>query len=137
MEGKDVDLLFGLDMLMRHQAVIDLKQRILIVNDERILFLAEHELPRKAQEIKSQNIQPSPNAQPITNSSSHGKQSPTTSSTRTTTSSSLPQQTRRTTYPELSIKTVMDLGFSREEALQSLEACEGNVDNAANMLFQM
>ena len=48
MEGKGVELLFGLDMLKRFQAVIDLKQNALLVGDEIIRFLDEHELPAHA-----------------------------------------------------------------------------------------
>ncbi|KAG0298551.1 DNA damage-inducible protein 1 [Linnemannia gamsii] len=50
MEGKGVDLLFGLDMLKRHQASIDLKKDCLIINDHEIRFLSEHELPSSAKD---------------------------------------------------------------------------------------
>ncbi|KAM0786171.1 hypothetical protein ACM66B_006978 [Microbotryomycetes sp. NB124-2] len=46
MEGRDVDLLFGLDMLKRHQAIIDLSQDALIIQGRHIGFLAEHEIPK-------------------------------------------------------------------------------------------
>ena len=48
LEGRDVDLLFGLDMLKRHQACIDLEKNCLRIQGREIPFLAEHELPSKA-----------------------------------------------------------------------------------------
>ncbi|KAG0201917.1 DNA damage-inducible protein 1 [Mortierella sp. GBA30] len=50
MEGKGVDLLFGLDMLKRHQACIDLQKDCLVINGTEIRFLSEHELPNSAKE---------------------------------------------------------------------------------------
>lgn len=45
-QGKDVELLFGLDMLKRHQACIDLAKDALIIQGREIRFLSEHELPK-------------------------------------------------------------------------------------------
>lgn len=51
MEGKDVDLLLGLDMLKRHQMCIDLRQSCLIVQNDKIPFLPENEIPKMFEEM--------------------------------------------------------------------------------------
>ncbi|KAJ3262611.1 DNA damage-inducible protein 1 [Boothiomyces macroporosus] len=106
MEGKDVDLLFGLDMLKRHQACIDLEKNVLRINGEEVPFLSEHELPDKAKE-------PLPKDQ--------------------TPESSQPPPSK---YPEEVIKNLVALGVSREEVISALDAAGGNPDVAAGLLFQ-
>lgn len=48
MEGRGVDLLFGLDMLKRHACVLDMANNQLVVHGQTIRFLDEHELPESA-----------------------------------------------------------------------------------------
>ena len=45
MEGSNVDLLFGLDMLKAHQACIDLEKNCLRIRGREVSFLPEHEIP--------------------------------------------------------------------------------------------
>lgn len=51
-EGKGSELLFGLDMLRRHRATIDLRKNALTFDSCDIPFLAEHELPEKQRMIE-------------------------------------------------------------------------------------
>jgi predicted aspartyl protease len=52
MEGKDVDLLFGLDMLKRYRAKIDLEKNALCFEGQEVPFLHESEIPRSFEEAE-------------------------------------------------------------------------------------
>jgi DNA damage-inducible protein 1 len=52
MEGKDVDLLFGLDMLKRYKAKIDLEKNALCFESIEVPFLHESEIPRNLEEAE-------------------------------------------------------------------------------------
>ncbi|KAF9906914.1 DNA damage-inducible protein 1 [Linnemannia zychae] len=164
MEGKGVDLLFGLDMLKRHQACIDLRKDCLVINDHEIRFLSEHELPSSAKE--SGELTPEelasiggvkPDATAATSSSSSSAPSAATNTSgsassvpapaaaaagsvaapvRAATPAAPPQPASGPpTFPEKDIETLMGLGASREQVISALEAAGGNVDFAASFLF--
>lgn len=153
-QGRDVDLLFGLDMLKAHQACIDLEKGVLRIQGREVKFLAEHELPEKARVFELGDDQES-GSQP----SGSGPSNPSTS-TRQNQGPSFPgqgntlgaapraqaersqprtqpqtQQVPASRYPESSIKMLIDLGATRELAIQYLDASGGNVDMAASFLF--
>ena len=50
LENDDVDFLFGLDMLKRHQCCIDLRRHLLVLGSagKEVPFLAEKDLPARA-----------------------------------------------------------------------------------------
>ena len=52
MEGKDVDLLFGLDMLKRYKAKIDLEKNALCFEGLEVPFLHESEIPKNLEEAE-------------------------------------------------------------------------------------
>jgi len=125
MEGRDVDLLFGLDMLKAHQACIDLEKNVLRIQGREVRFLPEHELPEKSREdALSEAVSPR-DSPPVQGSRGGGAS--------TAGSSSQPRPTSK--YPEAKIQTLVDLGVSREVAISTLDAAGGNVDVAASLLF--
>lgn len=122
-------------MLKAHQACIDLQKNVLRIQGREVRFLSEHELPEKARESEpperagipggsssNQPIRPasttsaSPRAQPVVPRLS---QAPAAGSR----------------HSERDINFLMDLGVTREMAISTLDAADGNVDIAASLLF--
>jgi len=144
-------LLFGLDMLKAHQACIDLQRGVLRIQGREVGFLAEHELPDKArifenQEPGSQSSGPGPSNPSSTGqnqvSSFPGQGHALGATPRTQpkkpqpqVQQSQPQQPSTPIYPDSSIETLVNLGATREQAIQFLDAAGGNVDGAASLLF--
>ncbi|CAL1700328.1 unnamed protein product [Somion occarium] len=148
MEGRDVDLLFGLDMLKAHQACIDLEKNVLRIQGREVSFLAEHELPEKARHMDAGTLEEASNPQAGPSSSgasSAPQQQHFPGSGHTLGSTPAPGIGRgapaagaavaQSRYPEQAINTLMGLGVSREVAISTLEAAGGNVDVAASLLF--
>ncbi|KAJ1778421.1 DNA damage-inducible protein 1, partial [Coemansia sp. RSA 1824] len=125
MEGAHIGLLFGLDMLKRHQMCIDLKQNALVIGDECIQFLPEHLIPKADQEDPVPPMAATPSTASPTSAVSPTGTGPARPA--------MPQQAPR--HSEDTIKLVMDLGVSREQAVHYLDAAGGDVNAAASMIF--
>lgn len=87
MEGRDVDLLFGLDMLKAHQACIDLEKNCLRIQGREVQFLSEHELPEKARAMENATAEDS-NPQASSSTSGAGTAGPSSSPSSGASSSS-------------------------------------------------
>lgn len=163
MEGRDVDLLFGLDMLKAHQACIDLQKNVLRIQGREIPFLAEHELPDKARmEVHAEDELQTPQPSGPSSSSSAPSQGghrpsgsmggrpsrggapqfPGSGSTLGSAPASRSGQVPRpappqqaSQFPENDVTTLVNLGVTREQAIRMLEAAGGNVEVAASLLF--
>ncbi|KAF5874620.1 putative aspartyl protease protein [Botrytis fragariae] len=144
MEGKDVDLLLGLDMLKRHQACIDLSKDKLIIQGVEVSFLGEADIPKNMEDERAEEPQlEGPGGTTIGAKSgavsgpSTGQQAPqSASSAPATSASSAPPQQQQPSFPAESIDQLVALGFSRDEAVNALTACGGDVQYAAGLLFQ-
>jgi len=156
MEGKDVDLLLGLDMLKRHQMCIDLKKNCLRIESDEIQFLPENELPQMMEEVlENEPKVAGPGGSTI--GTTTGTVMPGTSSGQAQASSSNPtEQSSSSTaagssnsqanassngfgesrpITAASIAQVTELGFSREEATAALQQAGGNVELAISLLL--
>ena len=154
MEGKDVDLLLGLDMLKRHQASIDLKKGKLIIDDDEVPFLGEADIP-KSEELS----RPEPTVEgpagtrvggisgavipPDSSTPSGGSGTPQRtggqgeSTTLTIQPTPTPTQSQQagSQFPARDIAQLVGMGFSEQEAIGALEMAGGNVEMAAGILY--
>lgn len=160
MEGRDVDLLFGLDMLKAHQACIDLEKGALRIQGREVKFLAEHELPDKARMDTSADLEgsnsnsnagaststspPRPATQPASSSRTPAQfpgggntlgAPPSAGPGRTPARPPAPPQAQPS-FPEESLQALMGFGATREQAIQLLQASGGDLNVAASLLFQ-
>ena len=157
MEGKDVDLLLGLDMLKRHQMCIDLKNNCLRIESDEIPFLPESEIPKMMDEVlenepkvegpggstigaKTGTVMPSnPNdGQAPLGSTSSAQASSSATAGPSTTQNTLTGGGVAGTSSQItaqSIAQVTELGFSREEAIAALRQADGNVELAISLLL--
>jgi DNA damage-inducible protein 1 len=140
MQGRDVDLLFGLDMLKAHQACIDLEKNVLRISGREVRFLAEHELPDKARNMESGVVEQPSAAGPSTAQQPSFPGSGNLLGGNTDVAGPPGYQPQSLVAPpsrhsEEKIQTLMNLGVTREMAINTLNAANGNLDIAASMLF--
>ncbi|KAG9074099.1 DNA damage-inducible protein 1, partial [Ceratobasidium sp. 370] len=133
-------------------ACIDLEKRVLRIKGREVAFLAEDELPDKARTGTSAGLEASA-SNPDSDTTSAPTSAPAFSVARPTQpsrSSSFPgggntlslapalgqtqpwRQQMQRQFPESSIQTLLDLGATRDQAIQFLHALGGNVDVAAS-----
>lgn len=157
MEGKSVDLLLGLDMLKRHQATLDLRKGCLVIQDVSVDFLGESEIPRGFGDAEDETVDGPQGAKisgstgavvepphqgggagfrDIPQAQQAGQASAAAAQQVQQQPTPAPQQQQRQQHSEEAIQQLVSLGFSREEAVGALNATSGNLELAANLLFQ-
>lgn len=158
MEGKNVDMLLGLDMLKRYQASIDLAKDKLIIQGTEVPFLGEAEIPKESEQAIQEEPRVAgpagttigqrtgavtapggPGAAPVSAPRSAtgfpaGPPVHPTPATPRAAPAPAPVPQRRT-FPRESIEQLMALGASEPAAIRALEATDGNVEYAASLIF--
>ncbi|KAL5252587.1 hypothetical protein ACHWQZ_G015388 [Mnemiopsis leidyi] len=113
LEHQPMDMLLGLDMLKRHQCVIDLKDNCLRIGTTGTTapFLAEKDIPKSAEDSEPSGSVP-------------GSSSSTATGDTTTPVS------------DENVSKLVDMGFTPEQSRKALGLCGNNVDLAASLLFE-
>lgn len=158
MEGKSVDLLLGLDMLKRYQATIDLAKDKLIIQGEEVPFLGEAEIPKDEEAaVVQEPTLPGPDGTTIGQRSGavvppgQQQQQPPNTPAQSAPSAPAPSapapaaapraapqaqpSAPRTDISPQAIESLVSMGATREQAIQALQAADGNPDVAASLIF--
>jgi DNA damage-inducible protein 1 len=123
LESSDIDMLFGLDMLRRHQCSIDLHLNALTLNAGEIVvpFLSEAEINSKMHSNIKSLQSPKPQQKPAPVQPPVSQPSPPVHLSR----------------PNVqSVQQLISLGFTQREAEEALKLAQGNFEIAASLLFQ-
>lgn len=147
MEGKNVELLLGLDMLKRHQASIDLARDKLVIQGYDVPFLGEADIPKDVEEaLEEEPKVKGPGGTTIggrTGSIDAAPGAPGPSSAAPLAAAPVASQPAaaapapaQASFSEQDINTLMQLGASRQQAISALEATGGSVEYAAGLLLE-
>lgn len=142
-------MLFGLDMLRKHACVIDLEKNVLRVGrgEVEIPFLPEHECPKPGDLDMPLRGATIPTAEETAGPSAPGGASQGTPAPGEQRQQNPPppqqpsgpagsrSEAAAPSGSEEKILRLVELGFSREQVIGALSACDGNEDQAAGILF--
>ncbi|KAL0691209.1 hypothetical protein Bca4012_090888 [Brassica carinata] len=130
LDSPNMEFLFGLDMLRKHQCTIDLKDNVLTVGggEVSVPFLQEKDLPSRFLDEGGVPNQASSSGAAVPSGFTEKKSN---------TVASPASQPSRAEGPEFEAKIakLVELGFSREAVVQALRLFEGNEEQAAGFLF--
>ncbi|KAG7024999.1 ddi1 [Cucurbita argyrosperma subsp. argyrosperma] len=133
LDHPNMDFLFGLDMLRKHQCIIDLKENVLRVGGGEVAvpFLQEKDLPPSLFDEERLSKEASSSGAPVASSPSDNSRNARAGQP---TAGHVGGEAQGPEF-EAKVAKLVELGFQREAVIQALKLFEGNEEQAAGFLF--
>ncbi|GMH24397.1 hypothetical protein Nepgr_026240 [Nepenthes gracilis] len=133
LDSPNMEFLFGLDMLRKHQCIIDLKENVLRVGggEVSVPFLHEKDIPSSFLDEERYSKKASSSGAPVI---SGAKDSSHHSSGNQSSGAVRGDPTQAPVF-EAKIAKLVELGFERNAVIHALKLFDGNEDMAAGFLF--
>ncbi|XP_011015645.1 PREDICTED: DNA damage-inducible protein 1-like [Populus euphratica] len=134
LDAPNMEFLFGLDMLRKHQCIIDLKENVLRMGggEVSVPFLQEKDIPSRFLDEERYSKEASSSGNPVTSGTTVNKNDPPAGGQSSGVASG-----GATQGPDFEAKVakLVELGFGREAVIQALRLFDGNEEQAAGFLF--
>ncbi|GFP90970.1 DNA damage-inducible protein 1 [Phtheirospermum japonicum] len=132
LDSPNMEFLFGLDMLRKHQCIIDLKENVLRVGggEVSVPFLAEKDIPSQFMDEERHAKETSSSGAQATSSRKENISAPGGGP-----SGSAGRNSSQGPDFESKVSKLIELGFGREQVIQALKFFDGNEEQAAGYLF--
>ncbi|KAL5077302.1 hypothetical protein RYX36_016286 [Vicia faba] len=127
LDSPNMEFLFGLDMLRKHQCIIDLKENVLRVGggEVSVPFLQEKDIPSRYLDEEKYSKE----------ASSSGVPPPVTSGNNNSSQGGASGGGSKDSEFESKVAKLVELGFERQAVIQALQLFNGNEEQAAGFLF--
>ncbi|KAH6768138.1 ubiquitin family protein [Perilla frutescens var. frutescens] len=131
LDAPNMEFLFGLDMLRKHQCIIDLNENVLRVGggEVSVPFLAEKDIPSRFLDEERYAKEASSSGAQATSATTENISAPSGPSGNTRNNASQGPEF------EAKVAKLVELGFGREQVVQALKLFDGNEEQAAGFLF--
>ncbi|KAB5534958.1 hypothetical protein DKX38_018044 [Salix brachista] len=134
LDSPNMEFLFGLDMLRKHQCIIDLKENVLRMGggEVSVPFLQERDIPPRFLDEERYSKEASSSGNPVTSGKAEKKNDlPAMGQSSGVAHSSVKQGSDF----EAKVAKLVELGFGTEAVIQALKLFDGNEEQAAGFLF--
>ncbi|XP_065861886.1 protein DNA-DAMAGE INDUCIBLE 1 isoform X2 [Euphorbia lathyris] len=135
LDSPNMEFLFGLDMLRKHQCIIDLKENVMRVGggEVSVPFLQEKDLPSHFLDEESQSKEVSSSGNLVTSGTMDNKSNVAVGG-QSSSGRARGDATLGADF-EAKIGKLVELGFDRGSVIQALKLFDGNEEQAAGFLF--